>query len=115
MQRQLVGLVHRYPRIFPDGFYFECLSGWHDLIDTLCCSLQERTDQHGDPQIKATQIKEKFGTLRFYVEAASHEQYALIEQAEEDSARTCDLCGAEASMLGNGWMMTRCHQHSTEI
>lgn len=111
MKVDLGNVARKYPKIFPDGFYFERLGGWSGLIDALCQCLQDRTDFHGDPQVKATQIKEKFGTLRFYVDQASEIQFALIEDAEERSAQICDVCGAPARLRNNGWMVTRCDQH----
>lgn len=42
----------------------------------------------------ASQVKEKFGTLRFYMDYATDEMYKLIEEAEAKSAITCELCGA---------------------
>jgi hypothetical protein len=87
------------------------LGGWGELIDGLCRRLQDRTDLHGDLQVKAVQIKEKFGTLRFYVDQASEIQFTLIEDAEERSAQICDICGAPARLRDEGWMMTRCDQH----
>ena len=40
--------------------------GWYDLIDTLCGLLQFNTDRNRCPQVEATQVKEKYGTLSFY-------------------------------------------------
>lgn len=111
MEKQLNDLVDRYPKIFPKGFYFECLNGWYGLLDALCDRLQERVDVHGDPQVVAQQVKEKYGTLRFYVDVASPEQLALIDQAEADSARICDICGAQGMLRNDGWMRSRCDQH----
>lgn len=111
MKKKLSDLVGKYSGIFSDNFYFECQEGWYELLDTLCGHLQARTDQHGDPQIIAQQVKEKYGTLRFYVGAASDEQFALIDKAEEDSVRICDVCGAPGVLRDSSWMMTRCDQH----
>lgn len=111
MEYRLSDLVDKHHKMFPDGFYFECLPGWYALIDTLCLALQERTDLCGDPQIVAVQIKEKYGTLRFYVDAASEEQFALIDLAEHASAQTCDICGALGTLVSDGWMRARCERH----
>lgn len=111
MEKRLISLVGKYPGIFSDSFYFECQEGWYELLDTLCDHLQARTDRHGDPQVIAQQVKEKYGTLRFYVGVASDEQFALIDQTEEKSARICDVCGAPGVLRDGGWMMTRCDQH----
>lgn len=111
MENFLPNLIDKYPRMFPRGFYFECLVGWYDLLDSLCHRLQEQTDRHGAPQIEVIQIKEKFGTLRFYVGTANDSQSALIDQAESLSALTCDMCGTSATLRSDGWQRTRCDKH----
>ena len=61
-----------------------------------------------------TQVKEKFGTLRFYVGAATDEHYNYIRFAEALSARTCEVCGAPGKMRGHGWYYTDCDEHTSE-
>jgi len=58
-----------------------------------------------------TQVKEKYGGLRFYVHGASDEQYAIIRFAEAMSYRTCDVCGDKGKSNGGGWVTTRCKKH----
>jgi hypothetical protein len=62
-------------------------------------------------QVVAVQVKEKFGTLRFYVNGASDATYAAIQMAENMSARTCDICGCPGETGGQGWISTRCDAH----
>lgn len=59
----------------------------------------------------ATQVKEKFGTLRFYVHRATPEQYAYINFAESMSAVTCEVCGGRGKRNNSGWLYTRCKEH----
>lgn len=57
----------------------------------------------------ATQVKEKYGGLRFYVTAATDEQYAYIRFAEAMSYRICESCGTTANVRVFGrWVRTRC-------
>lgn len=87
---------------------FETGDGWFDLIDRL----SKRIVEVSNDSVQASQVKEKFGTLRFYVDSAcSDEVYSLIEQAEQESAETCDICGQPAKLTGNGWLATRCESH----
>jgi len=69
-------LVEKYPIIFRDYkcgspsrslmfFGFECDDGWFDLIDDLCKNLTILSKKY-NITIIATQVKEKFGWLRFY-------------------------------------------------
>ncbi len=113
-------LCSRYPRIFAErnlspretcmcwGFPGD---GWYALIDTLCAQLQLRTERHDEPQIVATEVKEKFGKLRFYVHEASPAQHQAIAAAERMSASTCEVCGEPGQLITDGNYRTRCARH----
>lgn len=60
----------------------------------------------------ASQVKEKFGGLRFYVNAATdkHDQY--ITFAESMSYCTCEECGAPGKTYTDGWHTTLCDIHA---
>lgn len=60
----------------------------------------------------ATQVKEKFGGLRFYVSGASDKQYNYISFAESMSYRTCEECGAQGRLYTDGWHKTLCSVHA---
>lgn len=62
----------------------------------------------------AEQVKEKFGTLRFYVREATPEQYAYITFAEAMSARVCEKCGAPGVQRSGGWVRTLCDLHEEQ-
>lgn len=60
----------------------------------------------------AVQIKEKFGTLRFYVEGWDTKSQAFVEFAEYHSARICETCGAPGKTRSGRWLKTLCDAHS---
>ena len=60
------------------------------------------------------QVKEKFGSLRFYVDRATDEHYNYIRFAENLSAVTCEECGAPGKMRGRGWYYTACDEHTKD-
>jgi hypothetical protein len=60
----------------------------------------------------AVQVKEKFGGLRFYVQAATDEHYNYISFAESMSYRTCEQCGAPGKTYTDGWHTTLCDIHA---
>ena len=62
----------------------------------------------------AIQVKEKFGTLRFYVDRATERQYNYIEFAELMSSKTCEECGASGQTYYIGWNRTLCDKHADE-
>ncbi len=123
-------LCEKYPKIFKNRngdpkstamcWGIECGDGWYDLIDNLCRNLQWNTDKNNYvtdgieryPQVVASQVKEKFGGLCFYVESATDAQYAVIEFVESMSYRVCDVCGAKGKRNKSGWIKTRCDEHA---
>ena len=60
----------------------------------------------------AVQVKEKFGGLRFYVQAATDKHYNYISFAESMSYRTCEECGNPGKTYTDGWHMTLCDIHA---
>ena len=66
------------------------------------------------PQIEAVQVKEKYGTLRFYISGhpdnalVSAKLDAYIDFAENMSAITCEICGKPGESNNCGWITTRC-------
>lgn len=109
------GLIAIMQRI-PDGWgrWISCSAGWYSIIVELDQQLAEI-----DPAYELHQVKEKFGTLRYYyateVEGARERMNALIRAAEEQAAATCELCGAPGARHSNGrgWIMTLCAECAT--
>lgn len=114
-------LVKKYPIIFRDFhgkaedtamcWGFECGDGWFGLLDQACSELQELMNAEPELEIVATQVKEKYGTLRFYVSSATDKAYDIIHFAENKSAITCEECGnetANGTKPYNGWERTLC-------
>lgn len=66
------------------------------------------------PQVEAVQVKEKFGTLRFYYEGGDEYIRGLVTMAEAMSAYTCEVCGAPGEARGGGWIRTLCDKHAEE-
>jgi len=62
----------------------------------------------------ASQVKEKFGGLRFYVQAATDEHYNYITFAESMSYKTCETCGAPGTYYPFGWHHVACDEHASE-
>jgi hypothetical protein len=86
---------------------FECGDGWMDLIYRLSQAITAHAESTG-LDVAATQVKEKFGTLRFYVNYGDKDVFRLIDAAEHESATICELCGAPGTLLTKGWHSTRC-------
>lgn len=77
--------------------------GWMPLVLELHKKLENIY-----PEYEISQIKEKFGTLRYYVGSMTKEGYALIDAAEAESAKTCEECGHPGKLRKGGWLKTLC-------
>jgi hypothetical protein len=131
------------------AFGIECGDGWYNILDNLCASanhmwstsveidaddavkLDIKENPYGGyfapvpaPQMVASQVKEKFGTLRFYydlefepniVELSKKypdlekvmDRYnaffdGIVHMAETMSARTCEMSGQQGEMHVSG-------------
>lgn len=59
-------------------------------------------------QVVVAQVKEKFGSLRFYIDGGDDTIDNFITMAEFMSAITCEECGAPGEMSMAGWARVRC-------
>lgn len=89
--------------------------GWKKLLRQLVDELHF-LGWSGDYQ----QIKEKFGTLRFYFtnDCPSSTQQNLafhaVDHADVMSGQTCEQCGRYGKLRGKGWYYTSCKEHAKE-
>lgn len=66
------------------------------------------------PQVIAAQVKEKFGTLRFYYDGGDEYVSGLVSMAEWASANICETCGERGKLRGQTWLYTACDKHTKE-
>ena len=66
------------------------------------------------PYITASQVKEKFGGLRFYTNGYTDVIDGMISIAESMSYRTCEVCGNPGRSNNYGWISTLCDTHRLE-
>lgn len=102
------------PKYGFDWFGFECGEGWADLLEPVIAYIDTHNQFNPDNQIVIAQIKEKFGTLRFYVHTWEGEVDALIYEAENKSESTCETCGKNGKLRGKSWVYTACDEHTKE-
>ena len=136
-------LYEKYPNLFSNkdksiqescmAWGIECNDGWYDLLSSVCWRIfqheknitdrvrirnennkeNDQSDLEYEP-VKFDQIKEKFGGLRFYVQAATDEHYNYINFAESMSYRTCEVCGSPGKRYTDGWHQALCNVHAEE-
>jgi hypothetical protein len=71
-----------------------------------------RTVPDAVQQVVVLQVKEKFGTLRFYYSGGDDYIRGLTSMAESMSGVTCETCGNPGRRVGGGWITTLCKEHA---
>lgn len=126
-------LVQKYPTILKDyggdmkktcmHFGMECGDGWYDLLDDLLSKLDYLSKNSG-VQVITDQIKEKFGTLRFYYSTVVKTDLNLdiivskivddvVSVAEKQSAYICENTGEDGVICSRlGWLKTLCKEEA---
>jgi hypothetical protein len=110
-------------------FGFECGDGWYTLIKCLCESIQneldnlkwnrdyakEKGEDTTDPKYNpidnytVIQVKEKYGTLRWYDSGFNDRIDGMTSMAEHMSSYICEECGLPGETLEiAGWWYTAC-------
>jgi hypothetical protein len=86
--------------------------GWNKLM----INLFKGIDKLQPEDFSVLQIKEKFGTLRFYFSSATkiEEINVLVRKAEKKSGKTCEDCGEPGKPRGEGWIRTICDMCEVE-
>lgn len=96
--------------------------GWDSLIETLAALIDAeierdprvakgyRTDEGWDmPPFRITQMKEKFGGLRFYYEGGNNRIHGFAQMTEDLSKGMCEVCSSIGDQCRNGsWVSTLC-------
>lgn len=99
------------PPKFPfELFGIECGKGWKSLYMPI---LEEVANYNKDKEseeekIQVHQVKEKYGGLRVYLSHYTEKLEKMIDDAEDKSYDTCELCGKPGKVRGHGWLYTRC-------
>ena len=123
-----------YPRML-GGRYggFATGKGWWPLLERLCATIQQHVDWKNDtrknllianpynhpipdevPQVVVEQIKEKFGSLRFYYQGGDDYVHGAVSLAEHLSGHLCEECGGLGKRRSGGWIRTLCDVHEAE-
>lgn len=137
-------LVATHTRLFrgkPPAVASELPAGWFDIVDALCRDIDALLGSEPERCV-VTQIKEKFGALRFYYSLEGVEDMfidiqtdrgirtsidkgdgpplmdqirSLVETASVRSTTTCQDCGAVGVRAARGgWVGTHCAAHADE-
>lgn len=119
-------LKENYPEMFSQPYGGVCVGeGWWPIIESLCGQInryvtwkndrKEKFDMgEGCPQVIVTQIKEKFGGLRFYYDGGDEHVHGMVKMAESWASYSCEECGKPGKSRSGGWIKTLCDDHELE-
>jgi hypothetical protein len=119
-------LVESFPNLYADrhaSMQETCMcwgfpgDGWFDLIFELSKKLELMIlllPEEQRKEMKASQVKEKFGGLRFYMTLYNEEFEALIREAQSKSFHICEECGKPGQLIRAGWLYVSCKEHAKE-
>lgn len=108
-------LFSDFPKLFIDKdlspqescMYFgvDCGDGWYNIIRDACVQLNALNISN----LKFHQIKEKWGTLCLYVNLHNKEIAKILNEAEQQSSKICEICGGPSQVNWDAaWVTTRC-------
>ncbi len=119
-------LKEKHPVMFSEPYGGICVDeGWWPIIESLCGQIDHyvkwKNDQkekynrgEGCPEVIVTQIKEKFGGLRFYYSGGDDTIDGMVRMAESWADHTCETCGKPGKSRSGGWIKTLCEDHELE-
>jgi hypothetical protein len=122
-------LVKDFPLTFarnPTGnepwsmFGFECSDGWEPSIRKTAEKLEplikaeiKKDSEAGEyGYFRTSQLKEKYGTGRWYLSSGTDEMFNLVEAWEVETETICEQCGKPGELRGRGWLYTACLDHT---
>lgn len=126
-------LIERFPFLMPrnrwtgevpDDYDYSCTEldsmpdGWRKAFGEQMCEdiREELVRAEYLDQYRITQIKEKYGTLRWYDFGCTERMLRdIIPKYEYLSARTCIRCGNPATKVSTGWISPYCDTCAGEI
>lgn len=121
-----------FPRLLHKGMpYLEFSPGWDDIVIRLLQGIDAVLTDGQATAFEVRQVKEKFGTLRFYYgfsdftkadseidalasgnqESVREQIRILVEEAIAATERTCEMCGSPARLReGRPWLRVLCRR-----
>ena len=116
-------LLERYPFLMPRNIWTDQIiedadwtlldhmpDGWRIAFgEQMCEEIREVLLKYDWlHKYRIVQIKEKYGSLRWYDNGAPKEVHDIIMKYEQISQTTCIRCGRPATLMTHSWIMPFC-------
>ena len=115
-------MYEKYPKTLKGLSYFEINEGWNELVEEITSKIEAINNKYSPSSyIRAAQIKQKFGGLRYYISIEDVEEqdvkyvYDIIAEAENKSFTICETCGSPTKVNKDRpyYVKTLCDEHRT--
>ena len=95
-----VDLYKKYSKVLNGPLYPEIADGWSSLVEDFLEEMQNASGCYREGTVLVSDIKEKFGGMRIYVEYHLPSEditdfEKIVSKYEKLSIRTCSSCGDE--------------------
>lgn len=115
---QFFDWIHRYPmqwlHFIPTHTELDAMpQGWREAFGLKMCSELKEALKKAKmlKDYRIIQIKEKYGTLRWYDGGGTEETCKIIDKYEDISYHTCIVCGEPATYISRGYISPYCPEH----
>lgn len=119
-------IMDKYPLLYSDKdksmqvtamcWGLEVGEGWLPMIDEMSAKIEAEIQQWikdnpgAEFHPRASQVKEKYGGLRFYMMTSTDKMEEIISEYEALSETICDECGKPGEIKGGGWLVCNCDE-----
>ena len=88
------------------------ISNWLEDVANKLPNIEYKMEEIKISQVEATQVKEKFGSMRFYYGGGDEHIRGMVSFAEAMSGSICERCGIADQSVGqtSGWIVTICNK-----
>ncbi len=114
-EEKSITLKGKFPRLFENGFSFECDDGWFSMLESALLLLNQHVVLNSYENFEIKQIKEKFGKLRIYTNINDDYIYGVTNMVEHLSSNYCEVCGSPGELRNaNKRVRNLCTFHQNE-
>ena len=114
-------LYKKYPHFFKQKYLpmnqtamcwgIDCCDAWYDLLDKTVSKIVKVC-----PKATASQVKEKFATLRIYMSGSNDRAEKIVDEACSKSSRICEICGRKGKTIEiDHWFFALCPICTREV
>ncbi|WP_279482311.1 hypothetical protein [Aureimonas sp. SK2] len=100
-----------YQHLLRGAFDVSPPTGWEPLVARLLARIEAALAPEERAEFRISQVKEKFAQLRVYHNGGEAIE-ALVDEADAEARRTCQVCGQPGRRQPGGWLAILCDEHN---